>query len=567
MVSNRKSPQEQQQGKGSAKIPLQKSKWGNADHTKQPSISGLGNVMNALCLNLNDHNSYLETFLRRVVREEVERKVQEHHPSLRGTVNHNVAGTSGAAKPFQLSFINKLPDTIFTLSNIIAEDESPLQIALFDVTSQSIVSEGLFSSIKIEICVLDGEFGSNGSEDWSREEFNGNILRQRDGKGPLLTGDRFITLRNGIGSISKLNLTDNSRWLRSRKFRLGAKVVQPTSCGANIKEGTSEPFVVKDNRGEAYKKHYPPSLNDDIWRLEKIAKDGKIHKRLSQRGIHTVKDLLQLHTTNPSSLYKMCGNIPVKSWNSITNHAKTCVINDHKLYSYGATQQPIVLLFNSIYILVGVFDGQNYCSPDALTPSEKNLVETMKQQAYKNVNNLKSVDETSPLSCFASLACPPDQVLGDQKETWLGSMQPCTSSSFIDEGVPSYQIYQDPLPEACEMMQNGFTGGDFLSGMFIEGNSRQVVQGGYSAGNCSSEIQFTNDCSAYAGQWEDENGYLFGSSYGAEFTSHSGGDISSNGKTKAVWFKIVNALKWVISVKKYAAARKNAELFYCDYQY
>ncbi|XLU31897.1 hypothetical protein S245_067963, partial [Arachis hypogaea] len=50
-------------------------------------------------------------------------------------------------------------------------------------------------------------------------------------------------------------------------------------------------------------KHYPPYLNDDIWRLEKIAKDGKIHKRVSSHGIHTVKDLLQLYTTEPSSLY------------------------------------------------------------------------------------------------------------------------------------------------------------------------------------------------------------------------------------------------------------------------
>ncbi|KAL1312944.1 hypothetical protein HN51_039521 [Arachis hypogaea] len=580
MVSNRKFPQEQEEGNG-AKIPIQKSKWGTADHTKQPSISGLRNV-------INGHNSYVETFLRRVVREEVERIIQEHHLSPRGTVNHNLAGTSGA-KPFQLCFINKLPDTIFTLSNIIAEDESPLQIALFDVTSQSIVSEGPLSSIKIEICVLDGEFGSNGSEDWTQGEFNGSILRQRDGKGPLLTGDRFITLKNGIGSVSKLTLTDNSRWLRSRKFRLGAKVVESTSSGASIKEGSSEPFVVKDNRGESYKKHYPPYLNDDIWRLEKIAKDGKIHKRLSSQGIHTVKDLLQLYTTDPSSLYVKCGSIPIKSWTAIMNHAKTCVINDHKLYSYRATQQPIVLLFNSIYILVGVLNGQNYCLPDALTPKEKNLVETIKQQAYKNMNNLKSVDDTSPWSCFTPVACPrtgqsdvPDQVMAGQEETWLGSTQPCTSSSFIDEEVPSYQVYEDPLPETCEMLQNGYTGGEFFSGMFTEGNSWQlnglshipVVQGGCSADNCSSEIQFTNDCSCspYTAQWGDQNGYLFGSSDGAEFTSHptflnSNGDVSNSGKTKAVWFKIGNAIKWVISVKKYAAARKNAELYYCDFKY
>jgi len=55
----------------------------------------------------------------------------------------------------------------------------------------------------------------------------------------------------------------------------------------------------------AYKKHHPPSLNDDVWRLEQIAKDGKIHDRLSLHGIHTVQDLLRLYTTNPSSLLEV----------------------------------------------------------------------------------------------------------------------------------------------------------------------------------------------------------------------------------------------------------------------
>lgn len=56
---------------------------------------------------------------------------------------------------------------------------------------------------------------------------------------------------------------------------------------------------------EAYKKHYPPSLNDDVWRLVRIAKDGKFHRQLSLHGIHTVKDLLQLYTINPSSLHEV----------------------------------------------------------------------------------------------------------------------------------------------------------------------------------------------------------------------------------------------------------------------
>lgn len=143
-----------------------------------------------------------------------------------------------------------MPATIFTLSNIIAEDDSPIQIALFDVRSQCVVNDGPLSSIKIEICALNGDFGSNGSEDWTEGEFNANILREREGKGPLLTGERFITLKNGVGGITKIILTDNSRWLRCRKFRLGAKVVQQSSSGTNIKEGRSEAFVVKDYRGE-----------------------------------------------------------------------------------------------------------------------------------------------------------------------------------------------------------------------------------------------------------------------------------------------------------------------------
>ena len=67
-----------------------------------------------------------------------------------------------------------------------------------------------------------------------------------------------------------------------------------------------------------------------------------------------------------------CGKIPTKSWIAITKHAKTCVIDDHRLYSYHTAEQPLVLLFNSIYNLVGVtFDGQNHRSPATLTPSEK----------------------------------------------------------------------------------------------------------------------------------------------------------------------------------------------------
>ncbi|XP_057439039.1 calmodulin-binding protein 60 B-like isoform X2 [Lotus japonicus] len=560
MVSNRQSHPEH---KGSGKIPIEKLKPSHGDTKQASSISGLRNLINAL--QTNDHESYFETFLQRVVREEVEHKVQDYLLS-RTRVN-NQAGISGA-KPFQLCFINKLPDTIFTQSNIISEDESPLQIALFDVKSQSVVSDGPFSSIKIEICALNGDFGSSGNEDWTEVEFNDNILHQRDGKQPLLIGERFITLKNGVCCIPKIGFSDNSRWVRSRKFRLGAKVVQPNSNGEYVKEGASEAFVVKDNRGEAYKKHYPPSLKDDIWRLKKIAKEGIIHKRLSVHGIHTVKDFLQLYTTNTSSLYELqkLGNIPKKSWLAIIEHANTCLIDDYKLYSYRTPEQPIVLLFNSIFKLVGVtFDCQNYYSLETLAPGEKHLVEIVKQDAYKNVNNLKPIDETI-LNCLNLEAClksrhsvAPVQDLqyidiSASQGIHNGYVQPFISASY-DEGMYASQIYADPVPEVREIPQNNLLDDEFSLGMYIEGDNCYFNGSHFPLMQCGYPTQYESS----------ENGFYFGSCDGAEFSSRNtllnhAMDISRSRKPKVEWCKIRAAIKWVISVRKDAAARKNAML-------
>jgi hypothetical protein len=51
-----------------------------------------------------------------------------------------------------------------------------------------------------------------------------------------------------------------------------------------------------------YKKHYPPALKDEVWRLEKIGKDGSFHKRLNKAGISTVEDFLRLVVRDPQKL-------------------------------------------------------------------------------------------------------------------------------------------------------------------------------------------------------------------------------------------------------------------------
>lgn len=51
-----------------------------------------------------------------------------------------------------------------------------------------------------------------------------------------------------------------------------------------------------------YKKHYPPALEDEVWRLEKIGKDGTFRKKLSKEGIDTVQDFLKLATIDTPQL-------------------------------------------------------------------------------------------------------------------------------------------------------------------------------------------------------------------------------------------------------------------------
>lgn len=152
----------------------------------------------------------------------------------------------------KLVFRNELPDTIYTMSKLKARDNNPLEVVLFDTKSQSIVSDenDPLSSIKVEICALDGEFGSDGSENWSKDEFKSKILRPRSNKGQLLKGDTVFALKNGVGFIHN-EFTDNSSWIRTGRFRLGAIVAKSNMNDALIiKEGISKPFRVRDYRSE-----------------------------------------------------------------------------------------------------------------------------------------------------------------------------------------------------------------------------------------------------------------------------------------------------------------------------
>ncbi|WVZ08649.1 hypothetical protein V8G54_021995 [Vigna mungo] len=249
---------------------------------------------------------YLEDFIRNTIREVVELQL----PRLTSSIQTEI---SGGRRFLKLVFRNELPDTIYTMSKLKARDNNPLEVVLFDTKSKSIVSDenDPLSSIKVEICALDGEFGSDGSENWSKDEFKSKILRPRSNKGQLLKGDTVFALKNGVGFIHN-QFTDNSHCIRTGRFRLGAMVAKSNMNDALIiKEGISKPFRVKDYRSELNKR-MDPTLSDEIWHLKHISKKGKIFELLSKNGIHTVGDFLKELETNPLSLEEKLGKIPSK---------------------------------------------------------------------------------------------------------------------------------------------------------------------------------------------------------------------------------------------------------------
>ena len=138
---------------------------------------------------------------------------------------------------------------MFTGTRIEGEDGSAIKVALIDAATEEVVRYSPESCAKVEVVVLEGDFDGDEGENWTVEEFKNNIVREREGKKPLLTGDVHLYLKDGTGSVGEISFTDNSSWTRSRRFRLGARVIGNYD-GARIREAKTESFIVRDHRGE-----------------------------------------------------------------------------------------------------------------------------------------------------------------------------------------------------------------------------------------------------------------------------------------------------------------------------
>ncbi|OWM65373.1 hypothetical protein CDL15_Pgr008963 [Punica granatum] len=267
----------------------------------------------------------LEPSIRKVVKEEVEQALLKHFTSIKRSCEKEVHPSE--ARSLQLQFLNTLSRPVFTGARIEGAGNFNIKIALVDCSTGKIVDSGPESSAKVEIVVLEGDFGGDGSNGWTPEEFKNNIVKEREGRRPLLAGDLVLNLKDGVALVDEITFSDNSSWTRSRRFRLGVRVIDKFD-GIDIKEAKTEPFIVRDHRGELYKKHHPPSLLDEVWRLEKIGKEGAFHKRLAQANIKTVKDFLIQLFVDASKLRDILSpGMSSKMWEVTEEHARTCVLN------------------------------------------------------------------------------------------------------------------------------------------------------------------------------------------------------------------------------------------------
>ncbi|XP_057844765.2 calmodulin-binding protein 60 F isoform X2 [Cryptomeria japonica] len=369
----------------------------------------------AQAMRMDTLQALLEPLLRRVVSEEIERVITNRIPANLRPPPRQIQGPG--SRKLRLQFQNKLSLPLFTGSKIEGEQGFNLQIILLDIATQQRVTSGPESLQKVEIVVLEGDFGHDDEDEWTVEDFDNYVVRERDGKRPLLTGELVVSMKDGLATLGELSFTDNSSWIRSRKFRLGARVTGANHDGIRIKEAKTEAFTVKDHRGELYKKHYPPALLDDVWRLDRIGKEGAFHKKLSSESIKTVMDFLRELNRNPQGLRQILGNgMSTKMWEGTVEHARTCILNN-KQYVYNPPHQNNgSVIFNVVYAPVAVnwADGRliawNSIS-EAETPWAEKLVKSAYQHWPNGVRELEDGYLMNNTAHLLALQHTPVQVL------------------------------------------------------------------------------------------------------------------------------------------------------------
>ncbi|CAL5011931.1 unnamed protein product [Urochloa decumbens] len=346
----------------------------------------------------------LEPLIRRVVREEIQNILSQydHHIPLR-SLPPCIQEAAVVLPPLKLVFAKKLHTPIYTNNKLVDFEHNAIEIQLMDTRTNCMIAPPdthLGYSVRLQVLVLDGDFRCEDRHAWTADEFNAAIVKAREGKRPLIVGSLNVPMNNhGVAVIEDVSFTDNSSWIRCRRFRIGVWIMPGSHFEPRILEGVGDSFTVKDHRGELYEKHYPPLGTDNIWRLKNIGKDGPIDKKLESEGIRNVQEFLKLNSTDPERLRSLVG-MSDKIWSETLNHAKMCNMG-RKCYVFRTVECDIT--FNPIGEILEARIGDQTFPLNELLPQQLFHVKHLATQAYQLWDQLEEVTNEIPLDANKSL--------------------------------------------------------------------------------------------------------------------------------------------------------------------
>ncbi|KAL7192025.1 hypothetical protein ACSBR2_023975 [Camellia fascicularis] len=332
--------------------------------------------------------SIAEPLIRRIVKEELE-SVKER---ILTSINQNSGNKIRCSEPrrMQLRFLDKLPSLLETGCHVKGENCSSVRIGLFDDKEQ-VVTSGPEASAKVEIFVLPIDPDKDEEHEWTQEEFDLKIVKA------ILTGNAFLNLKEGIGSLDEISFAHRARWMKKSEFRLGARIVDNFN-GTKVREAKSECFFLKDFRNKRDEKHHPPSLKDEVWRLDNIGRSGPIVKRLSKENIKTVQDFLEKFVMDRQGLRDILGNgIPDTKLEVTLQHALTCKQLDKRfIYPPPSSQQKTRVVFNAVGQVVAKVSGCHCIPIDNLSETEKADAQKLVVSAFERRGQIVPYDDNSP---------------------------------------------------------------------------------------------------------------------------------------------------------------------------
>lgn len=568
---------------------------GEAKKQKIPTLGSI--VVEALKVDsLQRFCSSLEPLLRRIVSEEVERALTRLGHAMLAERSSPPRIQNPEEKGMQLQFKTRMPPHLFTGGRVEGEQGAAIHVVLIDRATGLVVQDGPSSNAKLNVVVLEGDFNDETQGDWSEEHFESLEVKEREGKRPLLTGDLQVILKEGVGTLGELSFTDNSSWTRSRKFRIGVKVATGCCEGIRVREAKTEAFAVKDHRGELYKKHYPPALHDEVWRLDRIAKDGALHKKLINAEIVTVEDFLRLLVRDPQKLRKILGSgMSNRMWENTVEHAKTCVMGGKVYIYYTDVNHNTGVVFNDIYELIGFLTDGQFFSLENLTNKQKISVDSLVKRAYENWNQVVEYDskvlssipgtrkETTSsvfLEAVTENASVRDQhyttttKYSQQYSSQCEERDPhCQDQNIYQPISPLMELPNVRLPQAATQVldapQEAFPsiGTDYLS-------TGTPGMGGtnYSGDLFAEEIRLrsmemlqSNDMQRLLRSFSTGPSFHHSNedsvTYGVPYDSRTDCQLQqkcsqSSGKAVVGWLKLKAALRWGIFIRKKAAERR-----------